>query len=170
MSFSQRIRLVRGNLTQDKFAKLVKINPNTFRNYEKGDSLPNIEVAARICEELEINPTWLMTGEGPMNTKEALEQAQIDKIRSIQDLKTDAVSGSNELEDLRQDNRELRQDNRELRLENKDLRQENRDLRDENRQLRESRKQNHFAPKTEQNDLTKHRTDNDQYDLKGASP
>ncbi|WP_319778409.1 helix-turn-helix domain-containing protein [Maridesulfovibrio sp.] len=166
MTIGERIKRVRGEISQTKFAESLGIVQRTLANYEIEKSLPNSVFLANLAQKYSVSSEWLLFGEGPMKREEGPEQAR----GATQEETQTAASGSNELEYLRQDNRDLRQDNRELRLENKDLRQENRDLRDENRQLRESQKQNHFAPKTEQNDSASYSTGKDQYDLNGASP
>lgn len=71
MSFNERIRSLRGDMTQADFASRAGINVNTLRNYERGDSIPNLEVAASICRCFEVNSDWLILGEGPMRRGES---------------------------------------------------------------------------------------------------
>lgn len=66
MNFNERIRALRGEMTQADFANRAGINVNTLRNYERGDSIPNLEVAASICRYFSVSSDWLMLGEGPM--------------------------------------------------------------------------------------------------------
>ena len=66
MSLPERIKTLRGDLTQADFAARVGINVNTLRNYERGDSIPNMEVAASICRYFNISGDWLLFGDGPM--------------------------------------------------------------------------------------------------------
>ena len=54
-------------MTQADFASRAGINVNTLRNYERGDSIPNMEVAASICKYFRVNSDWLLLGEGPMH-------------------------------------------------------------------------------------------------------
>lgn len=64
-------------MTQAEFAGRAGINVNTLRNYERGDSLPNLEVAASICRYFGVSTDWLILGEGPMHRSEsAAEVAQ----------------------------------------------------------------------------------------------
>ena len=70
MTFPERLTLLRGKTSRALFAKQLGINENTLRNYEKGLSLPNIDVAARICQIYGVTPGWLLTGDGPMRTGE----------------------------------------------------------------------------------------------------
>lgn len=53
-------------MTQADFANRAGINVNTLRNYERGDSIPNLEVAASICRYFKVRTDWLILGEGPM--------------------------------------------------------------------------------------------------------
>jgi len=48
-----------------KFAKFLETSEANVRNYRKSTS-PKIEVLQKICENLEINYEWLLTGEGEM--------------------------------------------------------------------------------------------------------
>lgn len=71
MSFAARIKALRGGMTQSEFANRVGINVNTLRNYERGDSLPNLEIAASICRHFGARTDWLVLGEGPMRCGES---------------------------------------------------------------------------------------------------
>lgn len=62
-------------MTQADFASRAGINVNTLRNYERGDSLPNLEVAASICRHFGVHTDWLILGEGPMHRDEATPEA-----------------------------------------------------------------------------------------------
>lgn len=41
------------------------IYPETVRRYMQGQS-PSVDFVSSVCSQLEINPQWLLTGEGPM--------------------------------------------------------------------------------------------------------
>lgn len=58
-------------MTQAEFAGRAGINVNTLRNYERGDSLPNLEVAASICRYFGVSTDWLVLGEGTMRRGES---------------------------------------------------------------------------------------------------
>lgn len=75
MTFPERLILVRGKTSRALFAKQLGINENTLRNYEKGLSLPNIDVATRICQIYGIVPGWLLAGDGPMRAGEVAASA-----------------------------------------------------------------------------------------------
>lgn len=51
-------------LTQEKFAKRLRMKRNSIANYETGRNEPIDAVIALICREFNVNETWLRTGEG----------------------------------------------------------------------------------------------------------
>lgn len=84
MSVAERIKTIRGNMSQADFAAHVNLNVNTLRNYERGDSLPNIQVAAQICKEFGVCSDWLLFGNGPMYDAErvTVEGARAGMLRA----------------------------------------------------------------------------------------
>jgi transcriptional regulator with XRE-family HTH domain len=64
--FSERIRLLRGDISQKDFAQLVGVNINSLRHYEKGVRRPNVDIVVNICRHTGASPDWLILGEGPM--------------------------------------------------------------------------------------------------------
>lgn len=62
MDFKDRLRTLRGQESKADFAKKIGINPSTLGNYEQGQSLPNIEVITRLCEECSVSSDWLIFG------------------------------------------------------------------------------------------------------------
>lgn len=81
MNFHERIRALRGGMTQADFASRAGINVNTLRNYERGDSIPNLEVAASICKHFLVNTEWLILGEGPMHRGESIPETTTPTIQ-----------------------------------------------------------------------------------------
>lgn len=67
MSVGERILIIRDKTSREKFAVMTEISKNTLVNYEKGENSPPAEYLNRILQKhCDINPTWLLTGEGPM--------------------------------------------------------------------------------------------------------
>ncbi len=67
MSYGERLKIVRGNIPQEDFAKLLDVHKNTLGRFEREEGKPNIEELQKILTALpDINPTWLLTGEGDM--------------------------------------------------------------------------------------------------------
>jgi len=69
MSIGERIRKLReaNRLQQDAFAIKVGVHKNTAGRWERGERKPDSDDLAAILRVFpEINPTWLLTGSGPM--------------------------------------------------------------------------------------------------------
>lgn len=71
-SIGERIKLVRGSSSLADFAAKIGVHKSTLIRYEKGESLPDSGVLNRICDEFNINPTWLLTGNGPKKRQPTL--------------------------------------------------------------------------------------------------
>ena len=67
MSLSERLRLVRGSVTQKAFAEELGLHENTVANAERRGSATN-EYLLKIAAARGINLHWLLTGQGPMRT------------------------------------------------------------------------------------------------------
>ena len=63
-TFSERLRYVRGNLSREDFAEAIGVHKNTVGRYERGQSEPELSVISRICSKFEVDPKWLISGEG----------------------------------------------------------------------------------------------------------
>ena len=64
----ERIKQVRKELkiNQQQFANLLGITERTLRNYEKGEREIPHSVIQKLTHLFNINPTWLLTGQGSM--------------------------------------------------------------------------------------------------------
>lgn len=65
-SFSERLKVLRGDLTQAAFAQQFDIHRNTISRYESGDGAPDGEFLKTLCRYYNLNSEWLLFGEGPM--------------------------------------------------------------------------------------------------------
>ena len=63
-TFSERLRYVRGNLSRDDFADAIGVHKNTVGRYERGQSEPELSVISKICAKFNVDPKWLISGEG----------------------------------------------------------------------------------------------------------
>lgn len=75
MNFSERLKMVRGDIHQKRFAEMVNVHVNTLGRWERGEqypSQPDICKILQICPQ--VNPTWFLTGEGPQYTADTLPQ------------------------------------------------------------------------------------------------
>lgn len=58
----ERIREVRGSLSQEEFCRFVGVPKRTLVRYELGQTLPNAQTVAVICKIFQIDPWWLLFG------------------------------------------------------------------------------------------------------------
>lgn len=65
-TIGDRIKMVRGTLSQADFALRLKVSKNTVGNYERGDRSPDADFLAHLYEEFGADITWLLTGQGTM--------------------------------------------------------------------------------------------------------
>ncbi len=73
-TFSERLKTTRKNypLTQHELAKKSGINRVTIANLEREDSeSPRPSTVRALAEALDVDPTWLMSGEEGLAGKEA---------------------------------------------------------------------------------------------------
>lgn len=72
-----RLTLIREayGLNQTEFSSRIGINANTYNQYEQGKRLPRVDMAARICDEYNIDLDWIFRG-----TKKELPIYLIDLI------------------------------------------------------------------------------------------
>ena len=61
-----RIKLARGEMTQDVFAKLLQISKGSLGFYERDENLPNTDVILKICSFTGVDLKWLVAGHGDM--------------------------------------------------------------------------------------------------------
>jgi transcriptional regulator with XRE-family HTH domain len=64
-----RLKKIRKTLMlhQKEMAKMMKVTLRAYQRYESGEQKPSYEKLVNLLDELkDINPTWLLTGEGPM--------------------------------------------------------------------------------------------------------
>lgn len=68
INLSEMIKKVRKKtkLTQSELAKLTGVHLQTLSRYERGELIPSADFITKLSKLLNINPTWLLTGEGEM--------------------------------------------------------------------------------------------------------
>ena len=77
MTLGERIIFIRGDTAREKFAPLLGISKNTLIFYEKDERCPGADVLNTILELFpDINPTWLLTGEGNMQRGSAISEGE----------------------------------------------------------------------------------------------
>lgn len=70
-TLGDRLRLVRGQLSQDEFATRFGVHKNTIGKYERGERHPDSEYLLAIRTKFSVDLDWLVTGEGEMRPGEA---------------------------------------------------------------------------------------------------
>ena len=60
----ERIELIRGKQARDSFAAELGVHPQTLARYEKGERLPDSAFLETLSKRYNVNPTWLLTGDG----------------------------------------------------------------------------------------------------------
>jgi len=63
MTISERIKLIRGSLSQSDFGAQIGVSQSAVQNYESGQ-IPKGDVLQRIRQKFKVNIDWLLTGEG----------------------------------------------------------------------------------------------------------
>lgn len=68
----ERIRQVRGDMSQQAFADMLEISRKTISRYESGSHSPDAEFIIRLNVIYGVQPLWLLTGKGPDTAGERL--------------------------------------------------------------------------------------------------
>jgi len=76
MTIHERLLTVRknSNAKQGEFSKRLGVSRSAYINYERGDRELPSAFLLKLHAELSINPTWLLTGQGP---KTSVEKGEI---------------------------------------------------------------------------------------------
>lgn len=69
---SGRLQIVRGEMTQSEFAKLLGVGRTTLIRYESGERIPDAMFLQMLILKFKIDPGWLLLGVGSVP-----EQVQI---------------------------------------------------------------------------------------------
>lgn len=92
MSYGERIKEIRGAMSQEDFAKILGVHKNTLGRFEREEGRPNIEELNKILLSFpKINPEWLLTGKGvkeKIPTCIPFTQEEIDRNREESEKRT----------------------------------------------------------------------------------
>ncbi|MBE8611506.1 transcriptional regulator [Morganella morganii] len=61
---SGRLQIIRGEMTQSEFAKLLGIGRTTLIRYESGERIPDAMFLQMLVLKFNIDPSWLLLGIG----------------------------------------------------------------------------------------------------------
>lgn len=70
-TLGERLKILRGTMTQEQFAAAIGVNTNTLRAYEKDRNSPSADVLANVCTRLNVSAQWLLLGIGEPGSDEA---------------------------------------------------------------------------------------------------
>lgn len=136
LNTSERLKIVRGDLTQAEFSTMLGVHKNTLGRYERGESNPDSEVCAKICSVFGVSPAWLLLGIGAMKGENTPENTNNEPKGSkevfLSSHSTEVVTAKleQELELEKKERRELAMENRKLYREKEELLRENGALRE----------------------------------------
>lgn len=60
----ERLRKLRGNLSQEEFAKKLGISVRGYQNYEAGERIPKGKILSKIAVACNVTTDFVLTGEG----------------------------------------------------------------------------------------------------------
>ena len=63
-NFGERIKYIRGTLTQPEFDKKLDVGRNNVYTWETNKNMPLAEILLQIYKEYGVNINWLLSGEG----------------------------------------------------------------------------------------------------------
>ena len=78
----QRIKVIRGQQSQQEFADLLNIGRASLARYEVGDRPPDLEFAYKTYVICGVNPLWLMTVETEQSPLPSEEQLLLSRFRT----------------------------------------------------------------------------------------
>ncbi len=81
----ERVRALRGKMTQEEFGKLFKKSQDAICAYEKGVVFPPIDVMVKMAEIFGVSVEWIITGETGRRTKAGKEKGFVFKNRFIRE-------------------------------------------------------------------------------------
>ena len=123
-SLQERLKAVRGAMTQSEFATRLRTPLTTLGRYERGANMPDLAFIINVCTIFDVSPEWLLFGRGVMR-----EQSKEYPSSGCGCRQCPLVL--KELDEERTERRELSVENRQLYAENRKLLQENGRLREE---------------------------------------
>lgn len=80
----ERLKELRGNLSQEEFAKKIGISFRTLQRYEVGERIPHPHVLSKIAEKFDTTVDWILTGN--LNIEKALILEGAKRSHYLEDL------------------------------------------------------------------------------------
>lgn len=79
-NIGNRIKEIRGPMSQSEFAEAIGVDRKTVSNYESGKRIPDPEVIVTLYDKWGVQPLWLLSGKGPESRGKILSAAEIDLV------------------------------------------------------------------------------------------
>jgi transcriptional regulator with XRE-family HTH domain len=78
ISLGGRLKQIRkaARLNQDEFASGLGVHLRTYSYYEHDEREPDASFLKAVCEKYDIEPAWLLLGEGPMRRSESSDEVK----------------------------------------------------------------------------------------------
>jgi len=78
-NFSENLKKCRAskNISQDELAKKIDIHPVQFSRYERGQSVPSIEVVQKIADALDVSIDELANGSSANNAEKNINDIEL---------------------------------------------------------------------------------------------
>ena len=64
MTFSDRVKYIRGNIRQKDFAEMLEVSLGAVQHWEIDNQLPRGDVLIKIRDRFNVDLNWLLTGDG----------------------------------------------------------------------------------------------------------
>lgn len=127
-ALGDRIRAIRGNISQTVFSEKLGITQNTLSRYERNQRLPDAQLIAALCNSFNISADWILTGRGAMHTGESTSGSEKSTTPAPQTACPRCAKLEAKLEQVEEERRELAAENRTLYKEKEELLRENGEL------------------------------------------
>lgn len=82
MQIANRLKEIQGDLSVREFARELGFVHTTVHAYVQGSRIPTVEFIVRVCEQYDISPRWLLTGQG---LKSCAKLARFERILAALD-------------------------------------------------------------------------------------
>ena len=102
MNISERLKKIRGASNQEDFAKQIQVSKMTLGRWERGERGPDYETLQNMLKTFpDINPAWLLSGEGPMKRGELdIESQEFKRHKPIFAKKFKQIRGNKSIEEF----------------------------------------------------------------------
>ena len=75
-TLGDRLKQLRGSLSQSDFAASIGVSQRTIGHYEKNERQPDAEAIKNICANFQVSPSWLLFGQEEKSPASAISKRQ----------------------------------------------------------------------------------------------